>query len=131
MIRQLGTATLFCSFLSPKTQWLHLLKILEELVDDKKYSDDEFKNLNWERKCRLFQSDPVTCARHFDYQINTIHRQFLLSKADPFKVYGLIKKLAPVPWRMTANTETSPSHIKHKLQQLNTFRWSGEQGLTV
>ena len=36
VIRQQGTATLFCSFSSPKTQWLNHLKILEELVDHKK-----------------------------------------------------------------------------------------------
>ena len=24
---------------------------------------------NWDENCRLIQSDPVTCTRHFDYQI--------------------------------------------------------------
>ena len=70
MIRQLGPATLFCSFSSAETQWIHLLRILGKLVDDKEYSDTELKNLNWEKKSRLIQSDPVTCARHFDYEFN-------------------------------------------------------------
>ena len=70
MIRQLGPATLFCSFSSAETQWIHLLRILGKLVDDKEYSDTELKDLNWEEKARLIQSDPVTCARHFDYQFN-------------------------------------------------------------
>ena len=70
MIRQLGPATLFCSFSSAETQWIRLLRILGKLVDDKDYSDTELENLNWEEKCRLIQSDPVTCARHFDYQFN-------------------------------------------------------------
>lgn len=83
MIRQLGTATLFCSFSSAETQWIHLLRILGHLVNHKKYSDDELKNLNWEEKCRLIQNDPVTCARHFDYQVNTFIRHFLLSKGEP------------------------------------------------
>ena len=55
MIRQLGPATLFCSFSSAETQWIHLLRILGKLVDD-----IELENLNWEEKCRLIQSDPVT-----------------------------------------------------------------------
>ena len=76
MIRQLGPATLFCSFSSAETQWIHLLRILGKLVDDKDYSDNELENLNWEGKCRLIQSDPVTCARHFDYQFS----QFLNSR---------------------------------------------------
>ena len=35
------------------------------------------------KKCRLIQSDPVTCARHFDYQISQFITNFLLSKAQP------------------------------------------------
>ena len=43
----------------------------------------ELGNLNWEEKCRLIQSDPVTCARHFDYQFNMFLKQFLLSEIAP------------------------------------------------
>ena len=83
MIRQLGPATLFCSFSSAETQWIHLLRILGKLVDNKEYSDNELENLNWEEKCRLIQSDPVTCARHFDYQFNQFLKHFLMSNAAP------------------------------------------------
>ena len=70
MIGQLGPATLFCNFSSAETHWLHLLRILGQLVDNKQYTDEDLENLNWEEKCRLIQSDPVTCATHFDYQVN-------------------------------------------------------------
>ena len=83
MIRQLGPATLFCSFSSAETQWIHLLKILGKLVDDKEYSDNELVNLNWEQKCRLIQSDPVTCARHFENQFNQFLSTFLMSNVSP------------------------------------------------
>ena len=83
MIRQLGPATLFCSFSSAETKWIHLLRILGKLVDAKEYSDSELENLNWEEKSRLIQSDPVTCARHFDYQFNQFLRYFLMSNAAP------------------------------------------------
>lgn len=43
----------------------------------------QLENLNWEEKGRLIQSDPVTCARHFDYQVNQFLRKFLLSSAEP------------------------------------------------
>ena len=78
MIRQLGPASLFCSFSSAETKWIHLLRILGKLLDRRDYTDDELENLNWEDKCRLIQSDPVTCARHFDYQFNTFLREFLM-----------------------------------------------------
>ena len=83
MIRQLGLASLFCSFSSAETQWVHLLRILGKLVDNKQYTDNELENFNWEDKTRLIQSDPVTCARHFDYQIHNFLQKFLLSTAAP------------------------------------------------
>ena len=83
MIRQLEPASLFCSFSSAETQWIHLLKILGQLIDHKEYSITELENMNWDEKCRLIQSDPVRCARHFDYQISQFIINFLLSKAQP------------------------------------------------
>ena len=83
MIRQLGPASLFCSFSSAETKWIHLLRILGQLVDKKKYTNVELENMNWNEKCRLIQSDPVTCARHFDYQISQFLTNFLLKGAQP------------------------------------------------
>ena len=83
MIRQLEPANLFCIFSSAETQWIHLLRILGKLVDDKDYSDNELENLNWEEKCRLIQSDPVTCARHFVYQFNQFLKYLLMRSAVP------------------------------------------------
>ena len=83
IICQLGPATLFCCFSSAETKWIHLLRILGKLVDGKNYTDDELENFNWEEKCRLIQSDPVTCARHFDYQFNTFLKMFLISNIAP------------------------------------------------
>ena len=62
---------------------MHLLKILGKLVDQRDYTDEELENLNWEGKCRLIQSDPVTCARHFDFQFNTFMKKFLLNEIAP------------------------------------------------
>ena len=83
MIRQLGLASLFCSFSSAETQWPHLLRILGKPLDNKEYTDTELENLNWQEKCRLIQSDPVTCARHFDYQVSQFLRNFLMSSLAP------------------------------------------------
>ena len=83
MIRVLGPATLFCSFSAAETRWLHLLSILGTLVDHKTYTEDELRHLSWENTCRLIQSDPVTCARHFDYQFNLLLTKFMKSPAAP------------------------------------------------
>ena len=78
MIRQLGPASLFCSISSAETLWVHLLRILGQLKEN-----EELENLKWEDKCRLIQSDPVTCARHFDYQACKFLNNFLLTDTAP------------------------------------------------
>ena len=40
-------------------------------------------NLTWDDRCRLIQSDPVTCARHFDFQFNTFLKDVLTSELAP------------------------------------------------
>ncbi|KAJ8048033.1 hypothetical protein HOLleu_00192 [Holothuria leucospilota] len=68
MIRQLGIPTWFISFSAAETRWVHL-RILGRTVHNKEYSDGEMLNMTWHEKSELIQSDPVTCARHFDYMI--------------------------------------------------------------
>ena len=116
MIRQLGSAKLFCSFSSAETQWIHLLRILGKLVDSKEYTDNELENLNWEEKSRLIQSDPVTCARHFDYQINQFIQNFLLSTEAP------LGKIADWFYRVEYQQRGSPHiHILIWLENAPTF----------
>ena len=33
----------------------------------------------------MIQSDPITCTRHFDYQVNYFLKHFLLSNAEPLR----------------------------------------------
>ena len=82
MIRQLGPATFFTSFSAAETRWKHLLKILGKVVDGVDYSDENVDNLTWAEKCRLIQSDPATCARHFDRQVQLLFR-FLKDDVEP------------------------------------------------
>ena len=57
--------------------------MLGELIDNKSYSNDELNALTWEEKSRLIQNDPVTCARHFDFQVQQFILKFLLSDRAP------------------------------------------------
>ena len=116
MIRQLVSATLFCSFSSAETQWIYVLRILGKLVDSKEYTANELENLNWEEKSRLIQSDPVTCARHFDYQINQFIQNFLLSTEEP------LGKIADWFYRVEYQQRGSPHiHMLIWLQNAPTF----------
>ena len=60
MIRQLGNPTWFCSFSAAETRWIHLIKILGHLIDNKDYTDDEVRQMSWQRKSELIHKDPVT-----------------------------------------------------------------------
>ena len=62
MIRQLSNPTWFCSFSAPETRWIHLIKILGRLIDNKDFTDDEVRQMSWQRKSESIQKDPVTCA---------------------------------------------------------------------
>ena len=83
MIWQLGPASLFCSFSPAETKWNHLLRILDNLIDHKNYSEEELNNLTWDDRCHLIQSDPVTCAKHFDLQFNTFLKDALMNELAP------------------------------------------------
>jgi len=125
MIRQLGPATLFCSFSSAETKWIHLLRILGKLVDAKEYSDSELENLNWEEKSRLIQSDPVTCARHFDYQFNQFLRYFLMSNAAP------LGKVADWFYRVEYQQRGSPHiHMLIWLEDAPVYGCDGDDEVT-
>lgn len=83
MIRQLGNPTWFYSLSAAETRWVHLLKTLGRLVDEKDYSDNEIENMTWQQKSDLIQKDPVTCARNFDHMVQLFIKDVLKSNEMP------------------------------------------------
>ena len=83
MIRQLGNPTLFCSFSAAETPWIHLIKILGRLIDNKYYTDDDVMQMTWQNKSELIQKDPVTCARNFEHMVQLFIHDFIKSSCQP------------------------------------------------
>ena len=83
MIRQLGIPTWFCSFSAAETKWEPLLCSLSKLLNGKILSTVDVNNLNWQEKCNLIKSDPVTCARYFDFRIQCFIRHVLKHSSRP------------------------------------------------
>ena len=83
MIRQLGLPTWFMSLSSADSKWIDLLQILGKLVDNRNYTLEEIKNLDWSEKCRLVQSDPVTTSRYFDNRVHEFFKIVLKSECHP------------------------------------------------
>jgi len=84
MIRQLGPAQIFITLSAAETRWVHLLKILSEVVDNRVLTDEQVQQLSWSDKCRLISSEPITCARHFDFSIQHFFTDFLKQQLSPF-----------------------------------------------
>ena len=83
MIRQLGNPTWFCSYSAAETRWPHLLKILARIVENRNYTDDEIRDMTWQKKSELIRKDPVTCARNFEQMFRTLLNKFLRSELMP------------------------------------------------
>jgi hypothetical protein len=83
MIRQLGNPTWFRSFSVAETRWPHLLNILGRIVEKKNYTDDEIRDMTWQKKSELIRKDPVTCARNFEHMFRLLLGKFLKSKQMP------------------------------------------------
>ncbi|CAB4033744.1 Hypothetical predicted protein, partial [Paramuricea clavata] len=77
MIRQLGKPTWFCSFSAAETRWIYLIKILGRLIDNKHYTDDEVKQMTWQKKSELIQKDPQRGSPH-------IHGLFWIKNAPEY-----------------------------------------------
>ena len=104
MIRQLGNPTWFCSFSATETRWIHLIKILDRLIDNKDYTDDEVMQMTWQKKSELIQKDPVTCARNFEHMVQLFIHEFIKSSCQPigevvdFFYRVSAKRFSTYPW---------------------------------
>ena len=124
MIRQLGPATLFLSFSAAETRWLHLLRILGEILDHRVYTDNELSEMSWQDKCRLIQSDPVTCARHFDYQVQCLMNKLLLNGLQP------LGKISDFFYRVEFQHRGSP-HIHMLVWLKNAPSYATDEDATI
>ena len=81
MIRQLGIPSLFMSLSANDLNWIPLLKVLSKFVNNTDLTDEEASELSWAEKTKLVQSDPVTCARYFDYRVQLFMEHVMKSSA--------------------------------------------------
>lgn len=102
MIHQLGIPTWFCSFSAAETKWKVLLCVLGKLVKNKTYSDSEIDNMAWSEKNELIKSDPVTCARYFDFRLQMFFNNVLKHESAP------VGKIKDVFFRIEFQQRGSP-----------------------
>jgi hypothetical protein len=69
---QLKTATFFITNSIADTRWRELLVILSLLVDKKVISEADVDQMDTPTRKRLVSSDPVTCARYFWHNMDSL-----------------------------------------------------------
>lgn len=89
MIRQLGIFTLFITLSAAETHWCELLVILKQTVDKESITMTEASVMPFDEKSRLIRSDPVTCARYFDYRFKNIRKTWK-SDNGPFGSHKIL-----------------------------------------
>ena len=81
-IKQLGIFTWFFTLSAADLKWLDTIQeILSQ--SGQTLSDEEVNALNWEEKCEILRSNPVTAARHFQYRLDLFLKHVILGKAQP------------------------------------------------
>jgi len=127
MIRQLDNPTWFCSFSAAETRWVHLLKTLGRIVEQKQYTDEEIKQTTWKQKSDLIQKDPVTCARNFDHMVQLFIHDVLKSSvmpigeiADHFYRVEFQQRGSPHIHGLFWVKET-PQYERHPSEEIETF----------
>jgi len=72
LIRQFGLPTFFITLWAAETRWPELIVLLKRNVDRVEINEEEALNLQFREKARLIRTDPVTCARYFDYRYREV-----------------------------------------------------------
>ena len=67
MIHQLKMPALFISQSAAETKWPERLRALGQPVDNKRYTDTEIAQIDFETKSRLIRGDSATLVRYFNH----------------------------------------------------------------
>ena len=71
MIRQLGVPTWFCSFSAADMRWPELINTILKQQGDPRTIEE----LDWNDKCMILKSNPVTVARIFDRRFHVFFEE--------------------------------------------------------
>ncbi|KAE8287245.1 hypothetical protein D5F01_LYC15214 [Larimichthys crocea] len=79
MVRQLGKPTFFLTFSAAEMRWPEVI----EAVKAQQGEQVDFSQLDWNAKCDILRSNPVTVMRLFEKRVDTLMTNLILSPAQP------------------------------------------------
>jgi len=104
-IRQFSWPTFFITLSGAETRWAEIIVLLKRNVDMVEINEEEALNLQFREKARLIRTDPLTCARYFDYRC----REVLKLMKKPGGIFGS-NFVITYYWRVEFQQRGSP-HI--------------------
>jgi hypothetical protein len=82
MIRQLGIPTFFLTVSAADLKWPDMIRAIAQQFGQN-FTDEQIASMSFSERCKWLQANPVTAARHFDFRVQALFREVILSKAQP------------------------------------------------
>ncbi|KAL4000687.1 metastasis-associated protein MTA [Sarotherodon galilaeus] len=79
MVRQLGKLTFFLTFSAAEMRWPEVV----EVIKTQQGEQVDFSQLDWNTKCEILRSNPVTVMRLFEKRVDALMTTLILSPAQP------------------------------------------------
>ena len=82
MVKQLGITTCFMTLSCADLRWPELFQIISR-IHGKDITDEEVDALSYDEKSKILNLNPVIVAKHFQFRVETLFTEILLSKSKP------------------------------------------------
>ena len=82
MIKQLGPPSWWMTLSCADLRWNEIHKILSKLKC-REMTDDEIAAMSYDEKCKMLNSNPVVIAKHFQFRLERLFKDLILSASNP------------------------------------------------
>ena len=82
MIKQLGPPSWWMTLSCADLRWNEIYKILSKLKG-REMTDDEIAAMSNDEKCKMLNSNPVVVAKHFQFRLERLFKDLILSTSNP------------------------------------------------
>ena len=82
MIKQLGAPSWWMTLSCADLRWNEIYKILSKLKG-REMTDDVIAAMSYDEKCKVLNSNPVVVAKHFQFHLEILLKDLILSTSNP------------------------------------------------
>ncbi|KAK0133510.1 hypothetical protein N1851_030970 [Merluccius polli] len=104
MVRQIGKPTFFLTFSAAEMRWPEFVEVIKTQQSEL----GDFSELDWNAKCDILHSNPITVMRMFEKRVDALMTSLILSPAKP--IAGLLLPCG-------VSSQRKPTHSNAGLDQ--------------